>query len=104
MGNQLFENRLEQDQVKIKENFKILLKRCADSALLLGKANLSILDLRRQKIYPELNYNYRQLSFPTEVHSKCFFGDDLPKALKEIAEINKVGQTLTQRSPSQTFS
>ena len=104
MGNHLFENRLEQDQVKIKENFKILLKRCADSALLLGKANLNILDLRRQKFYPELNYNYRQLSFPKEVHSKCFFGDHLPKALKEIAEINKVGQTLTQRSPSQTFS
>ena len=33
-----------------------------------------------------------------------FFWGDLSKALKEIAEINKVGQTLTQRSPSQTFS
>ena len=103
MGNQLFENRLEQDQVKIKENFKILLKRCTDSILLLGKANLNLLDLRRESILPELKYNYRQLSFPPEDHPKLLFGDDLPKVLKEIAEINIVGQTLTQRSPISKF-
>ena len=41
LGNQLFENRLERDQATIKENFKILIKRCADSALLLGKESKS---------------------------------------------------------------
>ena len=84
MGNHLFENRLEQDQVKIKENFKILLKRCADSALLLGKANLNILDLRRQKFYPELNYNYRQFSFPKEFIQNVFLGITCPKHLKKL--------------------
>ena len=49
MGNQLFENRPELDQAKIKENFKILLKRCADSALLLGKTNLNLLALKRRE-------------------------------------------------------
>ena len=47
MGNQLFENRLEQDHAKIKENFKIFVKLRADSALLLRKVNLNLLDLRR---------------------------------------------------------
>ena len=103
MGKQLFKNRLERDLAKIKENFKILLKRCADSVLLLGKANLNLLDLRRN-ILPALNYNYRQLSFPPEDHPKLLFWDDLPRTLKEIAEIYKVGQTLTQRSPSQNFN
>ena len=31
MENQLFEKRIEREHAKIKENFKILLKRCADS-------------------------------------------------------------------------
>ena len=95
MGNLLSENILERDQAIIKENFKIFLKRCADSGLLLGKANLNLLDLRRGKILSELNYNYRQLSFPPEDHPKLLCGDDLSKALKEIAKINKVGQNLT---------
>ena len=38
-GNQLFENRLEWDQAKIKENFEFLLKHFADSDLVLNKAN-----------------------------------------------------------------
>ena len=84
MGNQLFENRLERDQAKIIENFNILLKRCATSVLLLGKANLNLLDLKRDKILPELNYNYRQFSFPPEDHPKLLCGDDLPKALKTL--------------------
>ena len=86
-GNQVFEKRLERDQAKIKESFKILLKRCADSALLLGKGNLDLLDLKGKKILLVLNYNYWQLSFLPEDHPKLLSGDDLPKALKEIAEI-----------------
>ena len=84
MGNQLFENRLERDQAKIIENFNILLKRCANSVLLMGKANLNLLDLKRDKILPELNYNYRQFSLPPKDHPNLLRGDVLPKALKTL--------------------
>ena len=84
MGNQLFENGFEREQAKIKENFKILLKRCADSVLLLGKANLNLIDLRRDKIFPELNYNYRQFSFPSEDQPKLLMGMTYPKYLKKL--------------------
>ena len=72
--------------------------------MLQGKANLNLLDLKKDKILPELKYNYRQLSFPPKDYPKLLFGDDLRKALKEIAEISKVGQTLTQRFLSEIFN
>ena len=50
MGNQLFENRPELDQGKIKENFKILLKGCADLALL-NKYISHGLDMMKQECY-----------------------------------------------------
>ena len=84
MGNQLFENRPELDQGKIKKNFKILLKGCADLALLLGKTNLNLLALRREKMLPQLNYNYWQLLFPPEDYTKLLFGMSYPKHLKKL--------------------
>ena len=71
--------------------------KCADAAVLLGKINLDILNLRREKIAPELNQNYKQLTFKTEDYPKLLFGDDLPKTIKDISETNIVGQSLTQR-------
>ena len=62
-----------------------------------GKIIQDILNLRREKIAPELNPNYKQLTFKTEDHPKILFGDDLPKTIKYISETNKVGQSLTQR-------
>ena len=62
-----------------------------------GKINQDILNLRREKIAPELNQNYKQLTFKTEDHPKLLFGDDLPKTIKDISETNKVGQSLTQK-------
>ena len=52
---------------------------------------------RRKKIKTELNQNYHHLSVEKGEHQKLLFGDNLPKTLKEMAETNKVGQSLTQR-------
>ena len=53
--------------------------KCADAAVILGKINQDILNLRREKNAPELNQNYKQLTFKTEDYPKLFFGDDLTK-------------------------
>ena len=76
---------------------KETIRKCVNMALLLGKANSSILAHRREKITPELNQSYKQLTFKQGEHPKYLFGDDLPKAMKDIAETNKVGYTLNPR-------
>ena len=63
----------------------------------MGKNKPRFLNSRREKIALELNQNYKQLTFKTDDHPKILFGDDLPKTIKDINEINKVGQSLTHR-------
>ena len=64
---------------------------CADTAMLTGQTNFEILNFRKAKIMPKLNYSYRQLSFNQGDHPKLLFGDNLPKQIKDISETNKVG-------------
>ena len=97
MADDLYKNRTEKDEKVISQTIKDSIRKCADAAVFLGKINQDILNLRREKIAPELNQNYKQLTFKTEDHPKLLFGDDLPKTIKDISQTNKVGQSLTQR-------
>ena len=97
MADDLYKNRTEKDEKVISQTIKDSIRKCADAAVFLGKINQDILNLRREKIAPELNQNYKQLTFKTEDHPKLLFGDDLLKTIKDISETNKVGQSLTQR-------
>ena len=71
---------------------------CADTVMLRGQTNFEILNFRRAKIMPELNYNYRQLSFDQEDHPKLLFGENLPKQIKYISETNKVAFAISKNS------
>ena len=62
------------------------LKKCADSAMILGKFNQDLLRLRKDSITPELKTAYKHLSFPQGEHSKLLFGDDLLRSITEITE------------------
>ena len=97
VADDLYKNRTEKDEKVISQTIKDSIRKCADAAVFLGKINQDILNLRREKIAPELNQNYKQLTFKTEDHPKLLFVDDLPKTIKDISETNKVGQSLTQR-------
>ena len=97
MAEELYKNRTEKYEKGISQTIKDSIRKCADTAVFLGTIIQDILNLRREKIALELNQNYKQLTFKTEDHPKLFFGDDLPKKIKEISETNKVGQSLTQR-------
>ena len=79
------------------ELVKVSLKKCADSAMILGKLNQDLLTLCRGSVTPELNIAYRHLSFPQGEHSKLLFGDDLPRSFKKITETNKVDQCLSKK-------
>ena len=97
MADDLYKNRTEKDEIVISQTIKDSIRKCADAAVFFGKVNQDILNLRREKVAPELNQNFKQLTFKTEDHPKLLFGDDLPKTIKDISETNKVGQCLTQR-------
>ena len=86
MADDLYKNRTEKDEKVISQTIKDSIRKCADAAVFLGKINQDILNLRREKIAPELNQNYKQLTFKTEDHPKLLFGDDLPKTIKDISE------------------
>ena len=100
MTDNLYKNRAEKDEKDISQTIKDSIRKCTDAAVFWGEINQDILNLRRENIAPELNQNYKQLAFKTEDHPKLLFGDDLLKAIKDISETNKVGQSLTQRLPA----
>ena len=97
MADDLYKNRTEKDEKVVSQTLKDSIRKCADAAVFWGKINQDILNLWREKIAPELNQNYKQLTFKTEDHPNLLFGDDLPKTIKDISETNKVGQSFTQR-------
>ena len=93
----LYEYRSEKKLTKLVALVKATIKSCPDAAVFLVKANEIILTYRREKIKPELNQNHLHISSEKGEHPKLLFGYDLPKLLKDMAETNKVGQSLTQR-------
>ena len=93
----LYEYRSEKKLTKLVALVKATIKSCPDAAVFLVKANEIILTYRREKIKPELNQNHLHISLEKGEHPKLLFGYDLPKFLKDMAETNKVGQSLTQR-------
>ena len=96
-ANTLYKHRSEKNLTKLAALVKATIKSFVDTAVFLDKANEKILTYRREKIKPELNQNYRHISVEKCEHPKLLFGDDLPKILKDMAEANKVGKSLTQR-------
>ena len=90
MADDLYKNRTEKDEKVISQTIKDSIRKCADAAVFLGKINQDILNLRREKIAPELNQNYKQLTFKTEDHPKLLFGDDLPKKLRILVKQTKL--------------
>ena len=102
MTDDLYKNRTEKDEKVVSQTIKDSIRKCADAGVFWGKINQDILNLGREKIAPELNQNYKQLTFKTEDHRELLFGGDLPKTIKDINETNTFDQSLTQRMFTKT--
>ena len=55
-----------------------------DGVLLLANANQELKHQQRELMRPQLNTNYRHLCSPSNPVTAELFGDDLPKAFKDI--------------------
>ena len=72
-----------------------------DAVILLSNANTEVNLRRRERLKPELHPSYRHLCNPSNPITSQLFGDDLPKAVKDIAEANKISSKLHgERKPS----
>ena len=97
LANEFYGARSSSREELIEINHKAF-KNCADTAVLLGKLNYDLLACCRELIIPELNSSYRKVTFVQGDHPKIIFGDDLPKAIKDISETNKVGRALKKQT------
>ena len=67
-----------------------------DGVLLLANANMELNVRRREALRPELHTSYRYLCAPSNPISSELFGDDLPKAVKDITDTNRITSKLQQ--------
>lgn len=65
-----------------------------DAVILLANANTEVNLRRRERLKPELHPSYRHLCNPSNTITSQLFGDDLPKAVKDIAEANKISSKI----------
>ena len=67
------------------------IKLSADTAMLIGQTNFEILNYRRTKIMPELNYSYRQLSFNQGDHQNYSLEKIYQSKSKKYLKLTKWG-------------
>ena len=71
-----------------------------DRVLLLANASQELNYRRRELIRPQLNANYRHPCSPSNPVTSLLFGDDLPKAVKDISDTNRLSSKLTKDTSS----
>ena len=76
-------------------NGKDLIQLLSDSIVLLADANNELNLRRKELIKPDLNNDYKRLSSETIRSTSWLFGDELPKHVKDLTEVNRVGRSVT---------
>ena len=71
-----------------------------DGVLLLANANQELNYRRRELMRPQFNASYRHLCSPSNPVTSLLFGDNLPKAVKDISDTNRLSSKLTKDTSS----
>lgn len=79
-----------------------IIKQLMDGVLLMANANIELNLRRREALKPELHTSYRYLCAPSNPITTELFGDDLPKAVKDITDTNRITSKLS-RETKQSF-
>ncbi|XP_038067019.1 uncharacterized protein LOC119737026 [Patiria miniata] len=77
-----------------KLDIKPLLRNATDAIALMANANYQLNMRRREFIKQDINPNFKHLCDTTVQFTEQLFGDDLPKQVKDMSEVNKVGLKL----------
>ena len=65
-----------------------------DAVILLANADTEVNLRRRERLKPELHPSYRHLCNPSNTITSQLFGDDVPKAVKDIAEASRISSKI----------
>ena len=89
---------LEDALVALKVQEKIepgtIVSKLADSVTFMCHASYKTSMTRRETLKDVINSNYRSVSGQNTPLGKCLLGDELPKHIKDIAEVNKMSKKI----------
>ena len=74
------------------ENNERMIRTCIDAVFLMGHANTSLSLQRRDLLKPVLKSDHAGLCDSNIPITSMLFGDDLPKSLKEVRQVDNVGR------------
>ena len=77
-----------------------LLQEATDAFALIANANTELNHRRREFIKPDLHNDYKHLCSSSLAITDQLFGNDLPKQVKDLTEVNRVGKKVTTNSGS----
>lgn len=72
-----------------------ILQKSTDALALFANANSELNHRRRELIKPDLHDEYKHLCSSSLAITDQLFGDDLPKQVKELTEVNRVGKKVS---------
>ena len=81
-----------------------LLQEATDAFALFANANTELNHRRRELIKPDLHNDYKHLCSSSLAITDQLFGDDLPKQVKDLTEVNRVGKKVTTHVGSSSRS
>lgn len=74
----------------------------SDSVVLLANANNELNMRRKELIKPDLHHDYKHLCSSSIQSTSWLFGDELPKQVKDLTEVNRVGRKVTHSQASKS--
>ena len=83
-----------------------LIQSLSDSITMLAKANKEINMRHKEMIKPDLHDDYKHLCLSSIEPTSFLFGDELPKQVKDLTEVNRVGKKVihSRNSKANAFS
>ena len=90
------------DHIPSLQNGNDLLQLATDALALFANANSELNQRRREFIKPDLHDEYKHLCSSSLAITDQLFGDDLPKQVKELTEVNRVGKKLSTHTGRST--
>ena len=97
---QLFELAFKARNEKTPTDPNSFLPMLADATTFLGHASFLTSLKRREFLKPEIVKPYQSVCNKSNAITTCLFGDELPKCIKEIGEVNKISRKVSSRPNS----
>ena len=97
---QLFDSALKARKDKSSMDPHVSLPLLTDAVTFLGHASFLTSLKRREFLKPDIAKPYQSVCNKSNTITTCLFGDELPKHIKEIGEVNKISRRVSGRPTS----